>query len=73
MPTLKATIGAPRTPWTQGETVSSLIREGAWDVDLITNNFNSYIAGEILKIPLSLSVIGDARFWRYDLKGMYSV
>ncbi|XP_073041813.1 uncharacterized protein [Primulina eburnea] len=48
-------------------------KDGSCDVDLISNTFNPWIAGEILKIPLSSRLCFDTRFWRFDEKGKYSV
>ncbi|XP_075489668.1 uncharacterized protein LOC142528503 [Primulina tabacum] len=42
-------------------TVDTLIKDGAWDMDLISNNFNPWIAGEILKIPLPTKNYCDTR------------
>ncbi|XP_073014599.1 uncharacterized protein [Primulina eburnea] len=53
--------------------VSTLIKNGGWDTDLITTSFNLYIAGEILKIPLDNAGVRDSFFWKYDAKGRYTV
>ncbi|XP_075507503.1 uncharacterized protein LOC142544331 [Primulina tabacum] len=54
-------------------TVDTLIKDGSWDVDLISNTFNPWIAGKILKIPLPSRLCFDTRFWRFDKKGKYLV
>ncbi|XP_073286144.1 uncharacterized protein, partial [Primulina huaijiensis] len=54
-------------------TVDTLIKDGSWDVDLISNTFNPWIACEILKIPLPSRLGFDTRFWVFDEKGKYSV
>lgn len=59
--------------WGKDESVNTLIKEGAWDADLLYSSFNPYIAGEILKIPLSVTGKCDTLYWRFDVKGKYSV
>ncbi|XP_075475208.1 uncharacterized protein LOC142505947 [Primulina tabacum] len=54
-------------------TVSALIQDGEWNANLISNSFNPYVAGEILKIPLSVEGTPDILFWRHDAKGQYTV
>lgn len=73
IPSMQSYLGLPLSLWDHAPTVNSLIRAGNWDVDLIYNSFNPYVAGEILKIPLPISELDDVQFWRFDPKGQYTV
>ncbi|XP_073051687.1 uncharacterized protein [Primulina eburnea] len=53
--------------------VSTLIQGGAWNDSLIHQLFPSYIAGEILNIPIAGDLSEDSIFWRQGPKGRYSV
>lgn len=55
------------------DTVSVLMLRGAWNETLVLNNFPSYLAQEILHIPLSSAQSIDSRFWTFDPKGKYTV
>lgn len=57
----------------QGQTVSSLLDDnGRWDVDLVTDVFDSRDANIILTIPLD-SNVQDSWYWRQEKLGSYSV
>ncbi|XP_075521069.1 uncharacterized protein LOC142554268 [Primulina tabacum] len=60
-------------PWENVVTVHNLIKDGAWDADLLYSSLNPYVAGEIIKIPLSTAGKCDALYWRFDVKGKYYV
>lgn len=73
VPSLKSNIGHYMAPWTNEHKVCSLIKNGVWDKELILNNFPIFIADAILRIPLRATSFEDSRFWRFDMKGRYSV
>ncbi|XP_075515385.1 uncharacterized protein LOC142550029 [Primulina tabacum] len=70
---MQDTLGDSIVALDREHSVSTLIRNGEWDTDLISASFNPYIAGEILKIPLNDVVVRDSLFWKYDAKGRYTV
>ncbi|XP_073152575.1 uncharacterized protein [Henckelia pumila] len=73
IPSMQSELGFSVGPWIGEVTVNSLIKDGSWDADSIWNRFNSYVAREILRIPLPQRHRNDALFWRYDSKGKYYV
>ncbi|XP_073138603.1 uncharacterized protein [Henckelia pumila] len=73
VPSMHEAVGAALSPWEHDLTVSGLIKDGDWDETLINNSFNTYVAGEILKIPLTAVESEDVQFWRFDTKKRYFV
>ncbi|XP_075473411.1 uncharacterized protein LOC142504428 [Primulina tabacum] len=55
------------------DNVNSFIVNGAWNESLIRATFPSYIAEDVLAIPLANNSSEDCRFWLYDPKGKYTV
>lgn len=53
IPSIQSKVGVPLIPWSYEPKVCSLIKNGSWDEELILSSFNRFIAGEILKIPLT--------------------
>lgn len=72
VPSMQSKVGHPLIPWNRWKTLSELIKDGAWDEDLICANFNPYVAGEILRTPLIIAT-QDSYVRKYDSKGRYSV
>ncbi|XP_075473415.1 uncharacterized protein LOC142504432 [Primulina tabacum] len=70
---MQSKIGEPLGDWDNEATVNELINQGAWDVNLISNRFNPFVAGEILKIPILPTGECDSLFWRFNAKGKYIV
>ncbi|XP_073137758.1 uncharacterized protein [Henckelia pumila] len=54
-------------------TVSTLITNGAWNSELVTQLFSHHISRNILGILLIGSSRKDCKFWSFDQKGKYSV
>ncbi|XP_073137538.1 uncharacterized protein [Henckelia pumila] len=69
IPSMKSLV-EQLSPWENESTVSGLIKDGGWDEDLIHSRFNSYVAGEILNIPLQRVVTEDVQFWLFDSKSI---
>ncbi|XP_075521554.1 uncharacterized protein LOC142554762 [Primulina tabacum] len=55
------------------DNVNSFIVNGAWNESLIRTTLPSYIAEDVLAIPLANNASEDSRFWLYDPKGKYTV
>ncbi|XP_075515903.1 uncharacterized protein LOC142550711 [Primulina tabacum] len=55
------------------KSVNKLIQQGSWNETVIRQIFPSYIAEEVLNIPLAGELTEDVRYWRQDPKGCYSV
>ncbi|XP_075480639.1 putative mitochondrial protein AtMg00310 [Primulina tabacum] len=62
VPGMISSIGKPTGNWQINDKVSSLIREGSWNRELILITFNPYVAKEILKIRLSAQSAHDTQF-----------
>lgn len=73
IPTMQEKISKPDFPRANVSTVNSLIKDGECDVELITSNFNPYVAGKFIKISLLVLRMSDSLFWRFEAKGQYKV
>lgn len=70
---MKSKLPESLGPWEGEDTISVLIKNEEWDVEIVSARFNPYVAGEILKISLPAAGVCDSVFWRYDVKGQYTV
>lgn len=57
----------------KGTKVSSLIINRRWNELVIRNVFLPHVVNEILSIPLSNTMVGNARFWKFEPKGKFTV
>ncbi|XP_075473359.1 uncharacterized protein LOC142504368 [Primulina tabacum] len=64
---------APIPDYASFSKVKSLMVQGSWNVPLIQQIFSPLISQKITSIPITLTNRKDARFWKYDQKGKYSV
>ncbi|XP_073137264.1 uncharacterized protein [Henckelia pumila] len=55
------------------ESVSSFLHNGSWNSSLVRSLFPTFLAQEILTIPISHSMAEDSRYWQYHPKIKYLV
>ncbi|XP_073136938.1 uncharacterized mitochondrial protein AtMg00310-like [Henckelia pumila] len=62
IPSLTSKLGQSSSMGQRNNPISSLIKNGSWDQDLISHKFNSFVADEIVKIPLTVHPGRDINF-----------
>ena len=66
-------VESPKPPGCKVTKVSELISNFRWKSTLIFRIFSSQEAGNILKIPISLTSRPDCYFWSHSKNGQYTV